>query len=44
VSPSDNRLLEVGLGPLSPGRYRVIWSVISRDGHPREGDFSFLLK
>ena len=44
VSPSDPRLLEVGLSPLSPGRYRVVWSVIARDGHQREGTFSFLLK
>ena len=44
VNPSDPRLLEVGLLPLSPGRYRVWWSVIARDGHQREGTFSFLLK
>jgi len=44
VSPRDARLLEVGLPPLAPGRYRVSWSVIARDGHRREGDFSFLLK
>jgi methionine-rich copper-binding protein CopC len=44
VSQSDNRLLEVGLPPLPPGRYRVLWSVIARDGHPREGNFSFLLR
>src|SRR5262249_8489643 len=44
VSPSDDRLLEVGLPPLPPGRYRVSWSVVARDGHTREGDFSFLLK
>ena len=44
VNASDPRLLEVGLLPLSPGRYRVAWSVIARDGHQREGTFSFLLK
>ena len=44
VSPSDNRLLEVGLPILPPGRYRVFWSVVARDGHRREGDFSFLIK
>ena len=44
VSSGDNRLLEVGLPPLPPGRYRVFWSVIARDGHRREGSFSFLLK
>ena len=44
VHPSDDRLLEVGVSPLSPGRYRVAWSVIARDGHRREGNFSFLLR
>jgi methionine-rich copper-binding protein CopC len=44
VNPSDNRLLEASLPPLRPGRYRVSWSVIARDGHTREGEFSFLLK
>ena len=44
VHPGDNRLLQVGLPPLPPGRYRVFWSVIARDGHQREGDFSFLIK
>ena len=44
ASTGDNRLLEVGLPPLPPGRYRVFWSVIARDGHRREGAFSFLLK
>ena len=37
-------LLEVGLPPLPRGRYRVFWSVISRDAHRREGNFSFLIK
>ena len=43
-SQSDTTLVEVGLTRLAPGRYRVFWSVIARDGHPREGSFSFLLK
>ena len=44
LSPADNRLVEVGLPPLSPRRYRVFWSVVARDGHRREGTFSFLVK
>ena len=44
LSPRDNTLVEVGLPPLSPGRYRVFWRVIARDGHRREGNFSFLIK
>ena len=44
VHPGDHKLLEIGLPPLPPGRYRVFWSVIARDGHQREGNFSFLVK
>ena len=44
VNAGDPTLLEVGLPPLPPGRYLVVWSVIARDGHPKEGSFSFLLK
>jgi copper resistance protein C len=44
VDPSDSTLLEVGLPALPPGRYRVFWSVVARDGHRTEGDFSFRVK
>lgn len=44
LSSGDNTLVEVGLPLLSPGRYRVFWSVITRDGHRRDGNFSFLLR
>jgi methionine-rich copper-binding protein CopC len=44
VDPSDRTLLEVGLPALPPGRYHVFWSVIARDGHRTEGDFSFRIK
>ena len=44
VSPSDATLLEVGLPPLPPGTYRVIWSVAARDGHRTEGDYTFTIK
>ena len=43
-SPDDATLVEVGLPRLPAGRYRVFWSVIARDGHRREGSFSFLVK
>ncbi len=44
VNPSDPTLLEVNL-PLQPvGKYIVIWSVISRDGHKTNGDYSFTIK
>jgi len=44
VSPQDATLLEVGLPPLPPGRYRVFWSIVARDGHRTEGDFTFRVK
>lgn len=44
VDPSDGTLLEVGLPSLPSGRYRVFWSVVARDGHRTEGDFSFRIK
>jgi methionine-rich copper-binding protein CopC len=28
----------------TPGRYRVFWGVVARDGHRREGSFSFLVR
>ena len=44
VDAKDETLLEVSLPTLPPGRYRVFWSVIARDGHRTEGDFSFRIK
>ncbi len=45
VDPSDATLLEVNLlHPLYPGTYRVIWSVVARDGHRTEGDYTFTIK
>jgi methionine-rich copper-binding protein CopC len=44
VDPGDNRVLQVKVPPLPPGRYRVYWSVVARDGHRTEGDFPFRIK
>jgi len=44
VDPTDGTLLEVGLPALPSGRYRVFWTVVARDGHRTEGDFSFRVK
>src|SRR5213592_1966406 len=40
VDPSDPRLLRTTLVPLAPGRYRVLWRVVSVDSHVTEGDFT----
>jgi methionine-rich copper-binding protein CopC len=44
VNPSDATLLEVSVPRLPPGRYRVIWNVVARDGHRTEGDYVFSIK
>lgn len=41
VDGSNRALLRVSLPPLEHGTYRVIWRVLSIDGHVTEGDFSF---
>lgn len=43
VDPSNPALLRASLIPLSPGRYTVIWRVVSVDTHVTEGDFAFRL-
>jgi copper resistance protein C len=44
VSQADSTLLELSVAAVPPGRYRVIWSVIARDGHREEGAFGFRVK
>ena len=41
VDAADARELRVSLQPLAPGAYRVIWRVLSRDGHVTQGELSF---
>jgi methionine-rich copper-binding protein CopC len=44
LNPENDTLVEVGLPRLPAGRYRVYWTVVARDGHKKEGSFSFLVK
>jgi methionine-rich copper-binding protein CopC len=44
VADPDHNLMEVSLPALSAGTYKVIWSVVSRDGHRAQGDYSFTVK
>lgn len=37
----DARHLTVGLKPLRPGAYKVIWHVTAQDTHRTEGSYSF---
>ena len=41
VDARDPSLLEVSLPALPSGSYRVVWGVLSQDGHRTEGSFPF---
>lgn len=41
VDARETTLLKVSLPPLPPGSYRVIWRVLSADGHVTRGEFGF---
>jgi methionine-rich copper-binding protein CopC len=44
VDATDATLLEVPLPSLAPGTYRVVWSVVARDGHRTEGEYTFTIQ
>ncbi len=44
IDAGNPKLLEVSLPTLPPGRYRVLWEVVARDGHRTNGDFTFKVK
>jgi methionine-rich copper-binding protein CopC len=44
VDARDATLLTVHLPPLAPGTYRVLWSVVARDGHRTEGTYTFTVQ
>ena len=41
VDADDPSVLQVSVPTLAPGRYRVVWRVLSVDTHVTEGDFTF---
>ena len=41
VDAAEKSVLIVPLGPLKPGRYKVIWKVLSVDTHVTNGSFNF---
>ena len=43
VDAQDSTLLRVSVKPLVPGKYKVVWHVVSTDTHTTTGDFSFAL-
>ena len=44
VDTDNPQLFEVRVPPLLPGVYRVVWSVVTRDGHLTRGDYHFTVK
>jgi methionine-rich copper-binding protein CopC len=44
VDPSDHTLLQAAVPQLAPGTYRVVWSVVARDGHRTSGSYEFTVK
>ena len=41
LDPGDDKQLVLAVPPLGPGRYRVIWHVVSVDTHRTEGEYTF---
>lgn len=41
LDPANTAQLRVGLKPLPPGTYKVIWRVLSVDTHRTNGSFTF---
>jgi hypothetical protein len=44
TDPDDARALVVSLPKLPPGKYKVVWKVLSVDTHRTEGSFKFTIK
>lgn len=41
LAPGDDKRFSVGLKPLAPGAYTVVWHATSVDTHKTEGNFQF---
>jgi methionine-rich copper-binding protein CopC len=44
IDPGNDKQLVILLPPLTPGRYRVHWHVVSVDTHRTEGEYSFTVE
>ena len=45
VAGKDRKTLDAApKAPLTPGAYRVLWHVVSADGHKMAGDYGFTVK
>ena len=43
AASADKKILIVSIPALSPGKYKVIWRVVSVDTHKTEGSFPFVV-
>jgi copper resistance protein C len=41
IDAAAAKTLSVGLRPISAGKYRVVWRIVSVDTHVTEGEFTF---
>jgi hypothetical protein len=44
TAPTDNKRFSIGLQPLQPGTYKVVWHATSVDTHQTNGTFQFTVK
>lgn len=44
VDPGNQTVLTAKLSMIGKGVYHVYWSVIARDGHRTEGDYTFIVR
>ena len=44
TAPGNNKRLSIGLAPLTPGVYQVVWHATAVDTHKTEGTFQFTVK
>ena len=44
AAPDNAKVLSVGLKPLAPGTYKVIWHNTSVDSHKEKGSFEFTVQ
>lgn len=44
VTGEDRHEMTVDLQPLPAGAYKVLWNIVSLDGHKMKGDYTFTIK
>lgn len=44
IDPKDHKLMTISVPGLPPGKYKVVWKVVSIDTHRTTGTFHFTVK